>query len=189
MIFQPWSALITNDRNCNAKCHSCFLKSRGANIFMPSRTVLTSEEYSSWVCYVQTKPPRQPYCSILFTCGSCIVIVHKLTVIAGKCRLLLLYVIKWLCQNSVLLGHTVGTMSQKTVICTYSDVCVICVLFCREMQLFVFEHMAVMENMMERLRSCVEHSYLQKEMFVHLMMAGMQQVKNYTVLSLNRCKS
>jgi len=40
---------------------------------MPSRTVLTSEEYSSWVCYVQTKPPHQPYCSVSFTLGSCIV--------------------------------------------------------------------------------------------------------------------
>jgi len=60
------------------------------------------------------------------------------------------------------------------------------------MQLFIYEHMAVMESMMERLRSCVEHSYLHKEMFVHLMMAGledMQQVKNCTVLSLNMCKS
>jgi len=83
-------------------------------------------------------------------------------------------------------------MSQKTVIFTYSDVCIICMLFCREMQLFIFEHMAVMESMMERLRSCVEHSYLHKEMFVHFMMAGsedMQQVNNCTVLSLNRCKS
>jgi hypothetical protein len=60
------------------------------------------------------------------------------------------------------------------------------------MQLFFFEHMAVMESMMERLCSCVENSYLHKEMFVHLMMAGsedMQQVKNCTVLSLNRLKS
>jgi hypothetical protein len=83
-------------------------------------------------------------------------------------------------------------LSQKTVICMYSDVCIIFVLFCREMQLFFFEHMAVMESMMERLCSCVEHSYLHKEMFVHLMMAGsedMQQVKNCTALSLNRRKS
>jgi hypothetical protein len=83
-------------------------------------------------------------------------------------------------------------MSQKTVIFTYSDVCIIYVLFFREMQLFIYEHMAVMESMMERLRSCVEHSYLHKEMFVHLMMAGsedMQQVKDCTILSLNRCKS
>jgi hypothetical protein len=51
------------------------------------------------------------------------------------------------------------------------------------MQLFVFEHMAVMENMMERLRSCVEHSYLHKETFVHLMMAGSEDMQQ--VLSLN----
>lgn len=75
-------------------------------------------------------------------------------------------------------------MSQTTVIFMYSDVCIICVLFFRDMQSFIFEHMAVMESMMERLCSCVEHSYLHKEMFVHLMMAGsedMQQVKNCTV--------
>jgi hypothetical protein len=64
--------------------------------------------------------------------------------------------------------------------------------FCREMQLFFFEHMAVMESMMDRLRCCVEHAYLHKEMFVHLMMAGsedMQQVENCTVISLNRGES
>jgi hypothetical protein len=60
------------------------------------------------------------------------------------------------------------------------------------MQLFFFEHMAVMESMMDRLRSCVEHAYLHKEMFVHLMMAGsedMQQVENCIVISLNRGES
>jgi hypothetical protein len=48
------------------------------------------------------------------------------------------------------------------------------------MHLFFFEHMALMESMMARLCSCVEHAYLHKGMFVHLMMAGsedMQQVK------------
>jgi hypothetical protein len=36
---------------------------------------------------------------------------------------------------------------------------------------------------MERLHSCVERAYLHKEMFVHLMMEGsedVQQVSNYT---------
>jgi hypothetical protein len=50
-----------------------------------------------------------------------------------------------------------------------------------------------MEGMMERLHSCVEHAYLHKEMFVHLMMEGsqdMQQVKNYTIIpSLQRDRS
>jgi len=100
VIFLPWSALTTHNRTSNGKCHSCFSKSRGANILMPSSTVLTSEEYSSWVCYVQTKPPHHPYCLTSFALGCCIVIVHKFTVIAHKCSLLLLYVIKWLCQNS-----------------------------------------------------------------------------------------
>lgn len=102
MIFQLWSALITNNRNSNAKCCSCVSESRGKNILMPSSSVLTSEECSSWVCYVQTRPPHHSHCLTSFTLGSCIVIVDKLTVIAGKCRFLLLYVTKWLCQNSFL---------------------------------------------------------------------------------------
>jgi hypothetical protein len=54
------------------------------------------------------------------------------------------------------------------------------------MHLFFFEHMTVVEGMMERLHSCVEHAYLHKDMFVHLMMEGsqdMQQVGNYTTRS------
>jgi hypothetical protein len=47
------------------------------------------------------------------------------------------------------------------------------------MRLFLFEHMTVIEGMMERLHSCVERAYQRKEMFVHLMVEGsldMQQV-------------
>jgi hypothetical protein len=50
------------------------------------------------------------------------------------------------------------------------------------MSLFFFEHMMLVEGMMERLHSCVEHAYLHKEMFVHLMMEGsqdMEQVGNH----------
>jgi hypothetical protein len=60
------------------------------------------------------------------------------------------------------------------------------------MHSFFFEHMAVMESMMERLRICVEHAYLHKDMFVHLMMASsedMQQVDNCTFISSRRGKS
>lgn len=49
----------------------------------------------------------------------------------------------------------------------------------QQMQLFFFEHMAVMESMMDRLRSCVEHAYLHKEMFVHLMMAGSEDMQQW----------
>jgi hypothetical protein len=56
------------------------------------------------------------------------------------------------------------------------------------MHLFFFEHMTVMEGIMERLHSCVERAYLHKEMFVHLMMEGsqdMQQVSKLHFCSLS----
>jgi hypothetical protein len=45
------------------------------------------------------------------------------------------------------------------------------------MHLFFFEHMTVVEGMVERLHSCVERAYLHKEMFVHLMMEGSQDMQ------------
>ncbi|XP_066991475.2 folliculin-interacting protein 2 [Anabrus simplex] len=49
----------------------------------------------------------------------------------------------------------------------------------KEMELFFFEHMAVIESIVERLRWTVEHAYIRKDMFVHIMMEGYQEVQEW----------
>ncbi|XP_069674233.1 folliculin-interacting protein 2 [Periplaneta americana] len=51
----------------------------------------------------------------------------------------------------------------------------------KDMHTFFFEHMTIMEGIMERLHSSVEHAYLHKEMFVHFMMEGYQDMQRWLV--------
>ena len=49
--------------------------------------------------------------------------------------------------------------------------------FFREMSVFFFEHMPMIESMVERLKTCVEQAYIHSETFVHFMMEGTENLK------------
>lgn len=45
------------------------------------------------------------------------------------------------------------------------------------MSVFLFEHIAMIESMVERFKTCVEQAYIHNETFVHLMMEGTDNLK------------
>ncbi|GLG93997.1 CLUMA_CG009771, isoform A [Gryllus bimaculatus] len=49
----------------------------------------------------------------------------------------------------------------------------------KDMEIFFFEHMAVIEGMLERLQSSVEKAYVKKDVFVHLMMEAFHNIQQW----------